>query len=68
MNSRSKELKKMLAKRRLSHKFRTGSKELSHEWFKAKVHKKKLPEISKSERKDTEYRRMTQEEFEKKYF
>lgn len=68
MNSRSKELKKILARRMLSHKFRTNSKNLSHEWFKAKVHKKKLPEIKLPERKNTEYRQMTQEEFEKKYF
>lgn len=57
----------MLSKRMLSHRFKTGSKNLSHEWFKAKVDKKKLPEIKKPERKNTEYRKMSQEEFEKKY-
>lgn len=61
------ELKKMMAKKMMSHKFKTGSKSLSHEWFKAKVNKKKLPNIPAPKKQDSEYKRMSMEEYEAKY-
>lgn len=63
----SKEFKKMMARKMMSHKIRTGSKELSHEWFKAKVNKKKLPDIPEKEREESKYRNMTIAQWEKKY-
>lgn len=73
---RNKEIKKMMASKMMQHNLRTrrldightGSKSIIHDLFKAKVDKKKRPDIKVvHSSKDPEYARMSIEDWEKKY-
>ncbi len=74
MKSQSKELKKILARKMANHSYRpqlygkrSMSKEMAHKMFKAMVDKKKLPVFEPRKRDNSDYRKMSIEEFEKKY-
>lgn len=80
MTTRSKELKKMMA-RKMAYRYHESSrpnnpnlsKQIAQDWFRAKVNKKALPRSSvapsrkPSYRVNDPYRRLSIEEFEKKY-
>lgn len=73
MKEKNKQLRKMMAKKMIGYKFRTNSKELSRDWFKAMVNKKALPKGTRQYDptmrypKNSEYSKMSIKEFEKKY-
>jgi hypothetical protein len=72
MNTKSKQLKKMMAKKMLSYKRphchgKYTSKEGAKEWFKAKVDKKKLPPVPEERKKDPKYAKLSIRQFEKKH-
>lgn len=63
----SKQFKAMMARKMSGHRIRTGSKALSHELFRARVNKKRMPEVPIPRRDGGDYRRMSISEWENKY-
>lgn len=68
----SKQLKKMMARKMIHYKLPhtrpyANNKTLSHEVFRARVNKKKIPDIPYKPKKDKEFANMSISEYEKKY-
>lgn len=65
----SKEFKKIMARKmKNQHRIRVSSKELAADIFKAKVNKKKIPDIPiPRSKKDPSYSKMSIKEYERKF-